>query len=282
MNPATPPLHTPRRVSVSTWALHSLVGTVAPGRPGDPDGTLMSPHPGMLDLLEVPARLAALNIHTMEVCHFHLPTRDPAYLGELQSAARDAGVEIWSLLVDDGDITHPTEGDRDREWVRDWIDSASYLGARCVRVIAGKQEATPDTLARSRAQMATLAVEAFVRGLHLTTENWFALLSQPAAVNDLLHRLNGAVGLCLDFGNWQGDDKYDRLAQIAPRAVSCHAKCNYTNGTPDTDDFRRCLALLDAAGFSGPFTLVYAEPGRVWETVAEQRDLLTPFVTQDL
>ena len=39
-------INTPRRLSVSTWALHELIGTVAPGRPGDLDARLMPPREG--------------------------------------------------------------------------------------------------------------------------------------------------------------------------------------------------------------------------------------------
>jgi hypothetical protein len=67
-------IQTPLRVSVSTWALHELIGTVAAGRPGDPDGRLMPPRDsGSLDLLHVPRELAGRGIQTMELCHFHLP-----------------------------------------------------------------------------------------------------------------------------------------------------------------------------------------------------------------
>ena len=49
------------------------------------------------------------------------------------------------------------------------------------------------------------------------TENWFALLARPAEVLGLLDRLEGAVGLCVDFGNWGGAAKYEDLAAILPR-----------------------------------------------------------------
>ena len=140
------PLKTPRRVSVSTWSLHPLLGTCAPGRPGDPDARMMGDNPGTLDLLDVPAALKEHGVETMELCHFHVPTRDPAYLAELRARREAAGVELWSLLIDDGDINDPEQGDRDRAWTLGWIDTAAALGARCVRVIGGKQEPTPATM----------------------------------------------------------------------------------------------------------------------------------------
>jgi hypothetical protein len=42
--------------------------------------------------------------------------------------------------------------------------------------------------------------------------------------------LQNRVGLNFDFGNWNGDGKYQRLKQIAPLAESCHAKAHFSNG----------------------------------------------------
>lgn len=271
-------LKTPLRVSVSTWALHPLLGTVAPGRPGDPDATLMRPSEGTLDLLDVPAALAAHGYKTMELCHFHIPDRSPEYLAQLRARIEDAGVELWSLLIDDGDITDPVSADRDREWVQGWIDDASRLGARCVRVIAGKQPCTPEALARSVAAFKLLTMEAYVRGVRVLTENWFQTVPDPAAVDAILQPMGGSVGLNFDFGNWSGDDKYTRLEAIADYAEGCHAKCDYKDGAPVVDDFVRCLEITKAAGFSGPYTLVHGEGGRVWESLDEQRAIVAPYL----
>jgi sugar phosphate isomerase/epimerase len=272
------PLKTPRRVSVSTWALHPLLGTCAPGRPGDPDARMMGDKPGTLDLLDVPAALKGHGYGTMELCHFHVPTRDAGYLADLRAKREAAGVELWSLLIDDGDINHPEHGDRDREWTLGWIDTASALGARCVRVIGGKQAPTPENVARTHDQLKQLMVDAYVRGVHVMTENWFPTLATPEQVHAVLGDLGGTVGLCFDFGNWGGPTKYDDLAAIAGYAESCHAKCNYQEGKPDADDYRRCLDITRAADFSGPYTLVHGEPNDVWGSLAEQRALVEPYL----
>lgn len=269
-----PVWRTPLRASVSTWALHPLIGTCAPGRPGDAAARLMPHRDGTLDLLDVPAQLAARGYRTMELCHFHLPSRASAYLEALREAREAAGVELWSLLIDDGDLTHPEQGDRDRAWIKGWIETAGALGATCVRVIAGQQPATDENLARAAAQFRPLLAAAAAQGIHVLTENWYPLLSQPAAVVALLTALDGAVGLNFDFDNWSGPHKYDWLAQIAPFAEGCHAKCRYENGIPDREDYARTLAIVKGAEFSGPLSLVHGEPGGVWESLDEQRALL--------
>lgn len=266
-------IQTPLRLSVSTWALHELIGTVAPGRPGDPEGRLMPPRDSAsLDLLHLPRELARRGITTMELCHFHLPSTSACYLDEWAAAREEAGVALWSLLIDDGDLNHPEFGDRDRDWIIGWIDKASQLGAQCVRIIGGKQPLTDESLAKSIAQFKIIAMEAYVRGVHVMTENWFPTLSTPEAIHTLMEETGGSIGMTFDFGNWGGPDKYSNLEQIAEYAEGCHAKWD------SDEDFLRCLELTRAAEFAGPYTLVYGEPGNVWESLERQRALVLPYV----
>ncbi len=269
------PFQTPLRVSVSTWALHSLIRKTYSGRPGDTDSHFIATEDGTLDLLDVPAALAKQGITTMEVCHFHLPPDDVAYHERFKAALKEAGVELWSVLIDDGDITHPEYGERDAAWVLRWMDVAGSLGSRCARVIAGKQEPTPENVRVSGERLVALTVEAYLRGLQLMTENWYSITSKPEYVQQIVESANGALGLCVDFGNWSGETKYADLAEIAPLASSSHAKCNFTNGVPDTTDFRRCLDILRAEQYQGPFTLVYGEPDDVWGSIETQRQIIT-------
>ena len=174
--------------------------------------------------------------------------------------------------IDDGDINHPEHGDRDRDWIISWMDRASQLGARCVRIIGGKQLLTDASLAKSIAQLRILAMEAYVRGVHVMVENWFPTLSTPDAIHTLMHEMGGAIGMTFDFGNWSGEDKYENLAQIAEYAAGCHAKWD------SDEDFTRCLDITRAANFSGPYTLVYGEPENVWESLERQKALVLPYV----
>jgi hypothetical protein len=281
--PATAPnavIATTPRVSVSSWALHPLLGRTHPGRPGDPDAYMIAPAAGdgTTYLLDVPAKLAAMGIRTMEVCHFHLPANEPGYYEDFRQALDEAGVELWSLLIDDGDLTHPEHGARDAAWVQGWLDVAGILGARCARVIAGKQQPTPENIEAARVRLLDLALAAYVRGVRLLTENWFALLSRPEHVHALLSGTNRMVGLTFDFGNWGGPEKpekYEMLTGIASLAEGCHAKCNFAEtGEADWDDFARCCDLLRGASYAGPFTLVASNPRDIWAGIAEQRDFL--------
>lgn len=264
----------PYLTGVSTWALHPLIGHVEPGRPGAPDSLIFQPSPRMMSLEDAITAAAEHGYTMLELCHFHIDNPSDERLEQLRQHLEKTGVRLWSLLIDDGDITHETENAEHIAWIAGWIDRASRLGADTVRIIGGHAAPSTESRARCRAAFKTLAMEAFVRGVRVRTENWFPLLCNPAELNDCFRALQGAVGLTFDFGNWSGDDKYTNLAAIAHHAEGCHAKCSYSGDVPDEADFEQCIRILKAEGYPGPFTLVHAPGDSVWDALAYQRSVI--------
>jgi sugar phosphate isomerase/epimerase len=273
---------TGRRLSVSTWSLHRTLG-----RP-DFYGVEAGFHVptathggGALSLLELPARLATFGISTLELCHFHLPSLDPGYLAELHAALQAAQVELFSLLIDDGDIVHTTHAERDLAWIRRWIEIAETLGAKHMRVIAGKSAPTQDSLTKSAQELKRLAILVEEAGMRLMTENWFGVLSTPAAVHALFEQLEDQVGLCLDFGNWNGPGKYRDLREIATYAESCHAKAHFSGPDElDVADYTQCLEITAAAHFAGPYTLIYSGPDDdEWAGLAREMQIVQTYLS---
>lgn len=249
------------RLAISTWSLHRTLGRLSPYGP-EANGAVpqRTASPGALPLVDLPARLAAFGIHKVEICHFHLPSRAPAYLRQLRDALESAEVTLWQLLIDGGDITHPTQADAEIAWIEGWLDVAGALGATRARVSGGKATASSTTLAASHAALARLADYAQKRGVRLMTENWQNLLTKPEYVLTVLDGLDH-IGLLADFGNWGGPTKYDDLAQILPRAESTHAKAHFAApGVMDQADYVRCLELCQAINFAGPHSLIYDGP----------------------
>ncbi len=269
------------RLSVSTWSLHRQLGRPEFTSPANGMHIPVETHnKGSISLLELPNRIAEFGIHTLEICHFHLPSVEKSYLSELRGALSDADVELFSLLIDDGDITHLSESARDIAWIENWLDIAGELTATCARVIGGKAAPSESTLAQSRNVLGHLAERAETVGLRLMSENWFSIFSTPDNVNTILGGLDGKVGLCLDFGNWRGATKYEELTAIASWAESCHTKAHFTSARElEKDDYIQCLELTQKAGFSGPHTLIYDGPGPdEWEGLAVEREIVTPYL----
>lgn len=255
------------RLAVSTWSLHRSIDSGTP-------------------LLDIPAQAAAHGIGAVEICHFHFPTTDAAYLSNLRGTLDDAGVEFLTMLIDTGDPTHPDPAERRRQLdtMATWLDVAAKCGARRARVIAGDAEPTAETMELSTAGLRELAAQAESSGLRLEVENWHRLLDRPAEVLALLETLDGRLGLKLDFGNWPGARKYDDLPQIARLAETTHAKAHFTApGQMDSGDFTRCLNICRDANFSGPHSLIFDGPidgaQDEWSSLDQIKAAVLPYLT---
>ncbi|HEX8550967.1 MAG TPA: TIM barrel protein [Abditibacteriaceae bacterium] len=260
------------RISVSSWSLHPNLGAPPIWGVG---GSPQVGGDGEFSLIELPQRLADFGIQTFELCHFHLPSLETEYLAQMRAAIESAGVELWSLLVDSGDLTG-AHADRDEAWIATWFPIAQQLGARNVRVIAGKGAPTSENLTRSRAALARLAQQAARHNVRILTENWFDLLSTPEAVHSLFDGLD--VGLNLDFGNWSGDDKYRNLEKIASLAEGTHAKAHFENEVIDEADFVKCLELLMLREYAGPYSLVCDNASDRWRALEEMKTIAIRFL----
>ena len=266
------------RFAVSTWSLHRALGSTYPYKPAD--RALPDRQPtygrGTIELIEVPRQCAEHGIFRLEICSFHLPSLLPGYLGDFRNAAEDAGVRLQTLLVEDGDLSNPATVERDAEWTAGWIDVALALGADNMRVIAGKAQSTDSALTLAETHLRRLAELAQAAGVRLVIENWFDLLPGPREVNRVLDSLRGKVGLNGDFGNWERAGKYDDLAKIMGRAELCHAKGHYSAAGLDAEDYVRCVKLSNAAGYKGPFTLIYDSTfyQDEWLGILEERDCI--------
>ena len=251
------------RLGVSTWSLHKSLSAGTP-------------------LLDIPAQVAAHGLGKLEVCHFHFPSTDPAYLAEFRAALESAGVEFFTLLIDTGDLTSPDAAERDQVigMMAHWIEVAATCGAGRVRVIAGDAAPSAEAMKLSEAGLTEILRHAEAHGVRVVTENWHALLDHPAEVQTLIQDMEGRIGLKLDFGNWPGERKYDDLPQIAALAECTHAKAGFhAPGAMDREDFLRCLDICRAADFAGPHILIFSDAGDEWDSLDLMREAALPFVS---
>jgi sugar phosphate isomerase/epimerase len=253
-------------IAISTWALHRRLTE------------------DRLPLLDLPAEVRERGYDAIELCHFHLPSTDPAYLDEFRESLSASGVRLQSLLIDDGDLSDAERSAEWESWISGQVEIAGRLGAERGRVIAGKQVYTEENFERSKAALQRLADQAIGVGVRLTTENWFPLLSTPEHVNAMLDALDGKLGLCGDFGNWPSPMKFEGLPQILERAETMHAKCEFVNGIEiDRVDYDHCLRISRDAGFAGTYVFVNGGPagGQVaeeWHAIDATRDALLDFL----
>lgn len=264
-------------IAISTWALHRTIGVSYPDTPQDGRTTKAVHCKETTDLLDLPGELRKNGYARMELCHFHLPSRDAEYLTKFRKALQNSGVVLQTLLIDDGDLSHPDFADRDAAWIQGWIDISAALGAEAVRVIAGRHSWTEKSAATATEKLKELTSHAEILGVRVRIENWFDLLSKPSNVIEMLNRLEGRLGLCLDFGNWSGPTKYEDLAAIASRAETTHAKADFLDAeTLDTEDYQKCIDILLGVNFTGPFVIVNGGKGDdEWEAISQQAEFIS-------
>lgn len=238
--------------------------------------------PEEIPLLELPGKLAAQGYAAADVCHFHVPDTSPEYLERLRAAFREAGVRLYTLLLDYGDISSADEVRRgaDLAWMKRWIDVAAAVGAERVRIIGG--DAPPDdaeALGRAAAGLNELCDYAAPRGVRVVTENFKSLTSTAANCLHLLDACGGRLGLITDFGNFGGPGKLEELARTVPRSEEIHAKAMTDEaGRPNADELQACLDVVKRASFAGPITIVYDGPGDMWEGIGRVRAIAEPYL----
>ncbi|MEX0885669.1 MAG: TIM barrel protein [Phycisphaeraceae bacterium] len=269
------------RISTSSYSLHGTLGT--PMYQGDPRlGQLVNTQAARdgLDLLALPGRLAAHGIATLELCHFHLPAVDADYLGRLRTALDEASVELFSLLIDAGDIGHADDAQRqaDAAWIASWLQIAGRLGASHARVAPGHTAPDETVIERVAGELAALSRVGQAHGVQVITENWHAFNREADALLAVLDRCDEPVGLCADFGNAEGENKYALLGKLLPRATSIHAKARYDDaGRIDGTDLARCMDMAREARFDGPVSLIYADTSDEWAGLAVLHDVVRPY-----
>ena len=246
--------------TVSTWSLHRTLGRfVAPDSAvqGGPFREGPAESRG-LSLLELPEALRRHGFDALQICHFHLPSTEPSYLADLSAALDDAGITLEALLVDDGDLTAPEQADRIGAWMEHWLEVGRTLGATRARLQVGRAAPTPEVIAAAASRLVRIAGEH--PDIRIVIENDRGTLRDADALLALLAATDGAVGLLLDTGNWQGPQAETDMARVAPMAETCHAKCRFTGSEPEADEFGRALHILKDAGYAGPLALIYDGP----------------------
>ena len=119
-------------------------------------------------------------------------------------------------------------------------------------------------------------------GVQVITENFRETTNRADQALAILELCEGQVGLCADFGNYKGVDRYDELAAIFPKADSAHVKAVYDDsGDPNKGEFRHSLGMLAEAGFDGPMSLIFDTAlhgnSSEWDNLAQMRMVAASF-----
>jgi sugar phosphate isomerase/epimerase len=200
----------------------------------------------------------------VEPTAYYFPETTPAYLAHLKGKCTRLGLDISGTAIgNDFCKTDPAELRKQIDYTKQWVDHASFLGAKTIRIFAGSlQKGDTEEQARKRCIDAIQESCDYAGkfGIYLALENHGGIVTTAeqmlAVVKGVQHDW---FGVNWDTGNFVTEDPYGDLEKIAPYAVTVQIKTEiqYKGKPKQESDLKRLLDLLRAANYRGYVALEY-------------------------
>lgn len=191
------------------------------------------------------------------------------YLRELKKRARDEGVAILNIAVDEHDdmCAEGWAAARAVNAYAWWIPVAAALGCTAIRANSGGgaiKRFTRRNLEACGRNFAALAGRARPCRIRILMENHWGLSSDPERMLQVRQFSGNAFDFLPDFGNWPPHiERYSALARLMPHAHAVHAKAGDIDarGRHPAFDLGRCVQIAKAAGYDGFLGVEYEGKG---------------------
>lgn len=207
---------------------------------------------------------ASLEVDAVEPTSYYFPETTPSYLAHLKGKCTKLGLDISGTPVRN-DFCTPDAAKlrRDVDHVKKWVEHASRLGAKTIRIFAGNV-AKGDTLEKAQARCVETIQEACdyagQYGIYLALENHGGITSTLDQILAIVTAVkHDWFGVNLDTGNFHTPDPYSDIAKLAPYAVVVQIKTEIhrTGMEKEGADLSRLLDILRAVGYRGYVALEY-------------------------
>lgn len=215
------------------------------------------PKPSMT-LFDFAELAAGMDLDAIEPTAYYFPETSPIYLARLKGTCTRLGLDISGTAVgNDFCVTDPARLREQIESVKRWVEHASILGAKTIRIFAGTtKKGDTDEKARSRAVEAIQEACDFAGkfGVYLALENHGGVTK---TIDEMLMIVKAVkhewFGVNLDTGNFNSADPYSDLARLAPFAVTVQVKTEmHRAGKPKEEaDLARLIGILRAVNYRG-------------------------------
>ncbi|NTS42591.1 sugar phosphate isomerase/epimerase [Flavisolibacter sp. BT320] len=198
---------------------------------------------------------------------------DKTFLKALQQRCSDNGVKNHLIMIDgEGDLGNVDEKERTKaiENHYKWVEAASFLGCRSIRVNAFGRGSREEVKAAAIDGLSRLGAFAGKAGLNVIVENHGSYSSNGEWLLSVMKGVNRKnVGILPDFGNFciQRDnngcadefDKYKGVQMWMPYAKGVSAKTFSFDaaGNCIETDYPRMLKIIKDAGFKGVIGIEY-------------------------
>jgi sugar phosphate isomerase/epimerase len=235
----TAPLY---RISLAQWSLHRTLKK------------------GELDHLDF-ARVAKekFGVEGIEYVNqfFRDKATDAAYLAEMNTRAKDAGVYQHLIMVDgEGQLGNPDAAKRKAavENHYKWVEAAKVLGCAMIRVNAASAGERDEQQKLAADGLRQLTDFADTHAISVVVENHGGLSSDGQWLTGVMKLVNHPrCGTLPDFGNFYEYDRYQGVADLMPYAKAVSAK-SYdfdAKGNETKIDYRRMMKIVLDAKYRG-------------------------------
>jgi sugar phosphate isomerase/epimerase len=215
---------------------------------------------GPLTLLDIPEYFAdRFELHNLEFWSRHFESTDDAYLKTLKKRVKMSRAKLINIQLDGPyDLSDKDTSKREKSitFVKEWIDTASKVGAKGLRANPGKFE-----IAQSIASFKELAPYAKKKGVTLYAENHMGFGVYPENMVKVYQGVDHAgLKLLTDFANF--DASVAQLAGIktmTPYTGLVSAKALYIDaeGNHPKYDYTNCIQIMEQNGYKGMYSAEY-------------------------
>jgi sugar phosphate isomerase/epimerase len=228
------------RISLAQWSLHRTLKK------------------GELDHLDF-ARVAKekFGVEGIEYVNqfFRDKATDAAYLAEMNTRAKDAGVYQHLIMVDgEGQLGNPDAAKRKAavENHYKWVEAAKVLGCAMIRVNAASAGERDEQQKLAADGLRQLTDFADTHAISVVVENHGGLSSDGQWLSGVMKLVNHPrCGTLPDFGNFYEYDRYQGVADLMPFAKAVSAKSHDFDekGNESAKDYHRLMKTVTDAGY---------------------------------
>ncbi len=207
---------------------------------------------------------ATFPITAVELTEYYFYATDKPYLAKLKALASKLGLDISSLAIrNDFCLIDGVKREQEVVKVRKWLEIASFLGAKTVRIFAGsvpKNSTENDILPICVETMKKAIPAARDLGIYLALENHGGITATPESLLKIVRDADSPwLGINMDTGNFHGTDPYAELGLIADKTKVVQIKTDIQpkGKAIQETDFVKIRTLLEKVSYRGYVVLEY-------------------------
>lgn len=255
MEPLVRSSKAPLKLSLAAYSMRKFL----PDTRRDPQAV------GEMDLYGFIDYAATLGIDAVELTGYFMPyPLTIAGLNKMKRQAHMHGLDISGGAIGNNFTNDPgsSEGRKQLQHVREWVDHYAVLGAPVIRVFGGKPQKGISEQQAVKNIVSNLGIAcdyAGEKGVILAIENHDFLTDVDRLLPIVKAVDSPWFGVNFDSGNIAAtSDPYAKLEQLAPYAVNAQVKVDIPiDGKKQPADLGRIVNILKQANYSGYVTLEY-------------------------